>query len=76
MIPRKATRRERKNRMRRVLLVCGLLILASCTGEKSPPATPVPDTSGVRAAPDTTRLRDSTSRRGDSVMVRDTAKGV
>lgn len=62
--------------MRSELMVCGLLALAACSGEKPAPATPVPDTVAVPAAADSARRLDSAAPHGDSIMVRDTAKGI
>jgi hypothetical protein len=63
-------------RMRRELIVCGALALGACTGEKPAPATPRPDTLAVPATADSARRRDSAAPHGDSIMVRDTAKGI
>jgi hypothetical protein len=57
-------------------MVCGLLALAACTGEKPAPADTIPDTVAVPAAADSARRRDSAAPHGDSIMARDTAKGI
>ena len=61
--------------MRTVLLMCGLLSLASCTGER-PAATPAADSVAPPTPADSTRARDTAAHRGDSVMARDTASGI
>ena len=62
--------------MRTGFLVCGVLLLAACTGDKPAPATPAADTVAAPARGDSARRRDTTAHRGDSVMARDTASGL
>jgi len=61
--------------MRMTLLACGLLVLASCTGDRQA-ATPAADTVAAPLSSDSTGPRDTTVHRGDSVMARDTASGI
>jgi len=61
--------------MRMALLVCGLLVLASCTGDRQA-ATPAADTVAAPRPADSTQPRDTAVHRGDSVMARDTASGI
>ena len=62
--------------MRTATMICGLLALAACTGERPVPATPAADTVVVPPPTDSARRRDSAAHRGDSVMARDTASGI
>jgi len=62
--------------MRKELLVCCLLGLAACAGDKPAPATPAADSTPPPAVTDSAGRRDTTQHRGDSVMARDTASGV
>ena len=57
-------------------MTCGLLLLGACAGEKPAPATPGADSAAIPASADSSRLRDTTAHRGDSVMARDTASGI
>lgn len=62
--------------MRMRLIVCSMLTLAACTGEKPAPATPNADSAVVPVSGDSAHSRDTTAHRGDSVMARDTASGI
>jgi predicted small lipoprotein YifL len=63
--------------MRKLAVILVLCSLTACTGERAPAGAPPADSLAAPAADSMSgQPRDSARRQEDSVMVRDTAKGV
>jgi predicted small lipoprotein YifL len=68
---------ESEATMRKLAAMLALWSLTACAGERAPAGSPAADSlTTPRADSASAQPRDSTTRREDSVMVRDTAKGV